>query len=80
MLRHTLGFSHLQHLVRACHTPFHHALACIQCLHGLCGHSNHMGSEILMLESWQLIKEQVLNLITDHSMGHTTDRKVYIHV
>ena len=53
-LGHTLGFSHLQHLVRACHTPSHHALPCIQCLHGLHGRSNlHMGSEILMLGVWQ---------------------------
>ena len=46
--------SHPQHLVPACHTPSHHALPCIQCLHGPHGHSNlHMGSEILMLGSWQ---------------------------
>ena len=43
-----------QHLVPACHTPSHHALPCIQCLHGLHGCSSlHMGSEILMLGSWQ---------------------------
>ena len=43
-----LGFSHPQHLVPACHTPSHHALPCIQCLHCLQGHSNlHMGSEIV---------------------------------
>ena len=54
MLGHTLGFSHPQHLVLACHTPSHHALPCIQCLHGLHGCSNlHMGSEILILGSWQ---------------------------
>ena len=54
MLWHTLGFSHPQHLVPACHTPSHHALPCIKCLHGLHGHSNlHMGSEILMLGSCQ---------------------------
>ena len=34
MLGCTLGFSHPQHLVLACHTPSHHALPCIQCLHG----------------------------------------------
>ena len=28
MLGHTLGFSHPQHLVLACHTPCHHALPC----------------------------------------------------
>ena len=54
MLGRTLGFSHLQHLVPACHIPSHHALPCIQCLHGQHGRSNlHMGSEILMLGSWQ---------------------------
>ena len=54
MLGCTLGFSHPQHLVPACHTLSHHALPCILCLHGLHGHSNlHMGSEILMLGSWQ---------------------------
>ena len=47
-------FSHPQHLVPACHTPSHHALPCIQCLNCLHGRSNlHMGSEILMLGSWQ---------------------------
>ena len=54
MLGPTLGFSHPQHLVLACHTPSHHALPCIQCRHGLHDCSNlHMGSEILMLGSWQ---------------------------
>ena len=53
MLGRTLGFSYPQHLVSACHTPSHHALSCIQCLHGQHGHSNpHMGSEILVLGSW----------------------------
>ena len=34
--------------------PSHHALPCIQCLHGLHGCSNlHMGSEILTMGSWQ---------------------------
>ena len=54
MFWHTLCFSHLPHLVPACHTPSHHALPCIQCLHGLHGRSNlHKGSDILMLGSWQ---------------------------
>ena len=39
MLGHTTGFSHPQHLVQAYHTPSHHALACIQCLHGIHGGS-----------------------------------------
>ena len=34
--------------------PKHHALPCIQCLHGLHGRSNlHMGLEIWILWSWQ---------------------------
>ena len=40
MLGRTLGFSHPQHLVPTCHSPSHHALPCIQCLHGLHGRSN----------------------------------------
>ena len=41
-------------VVLACHTPSHHALPCILCLHGLHGRSNlHMGSEIRILGSWQ---------------------------
>ena len=40
MLGQTLGFSHPQHLVPAFHIPSHHALPCIQCMHGLHGHSN----------------------------------------
>ena len=48
------GFLTLNILVLACHTPSHHALPCIQCLHGLHGRSNlHMGSEIWILGSWQ---------------------------
>ena len=52
MLGHSLGFS--RHLVPACLIWSHHALPCIQYLQGLHSHSNlHMGSEILMLGSWQ---------------------------
>ena len=55
-----------QHLVLACRTPSHHALPCIQCLHG---HSSlHLGSEIRILGSWQSQHtadlRTVLNLIT----------------
>ena len=61
----------------SCHTPSHHALPCIQCLHGLHGCSSlHMGSEILMLGSWQ--SQHAADQRTgpyphhlDHSVGHT---------
>ena len=77
MLGRTLGFSHPQHLVPACHTPSHHALQCIQYLRGLHGRSSlHTRSEILMLGSWQsqYAVDQRTGPYThhsDHSVGHT---------
>ena len=77
MLGHTLGFSHPQHLVPACQSQCHHALLCIQCLHGLRGHSNlHMGSEIRILGSWQSqhAADQRIGPYPhhlDHSVRHT---------
>ena len=76
MLGHTLGFSHPQHLVPACH----HALPCIQCLHSLHGRSNlHIRNSdpgILAVTARSWSKNRSLTSSLRPLFGAYTDRKI----